>query len=228
MTTVVIVDDDEWIRRGRGDGLKAYHDITVRALLDPAGAMAFDFSGVDVVIVDAHDERQEWDRYPGVGVVERIRRDRSPEETLIVVVSGHTLDPMLRLRMAEAGADFFYAHLDLPTPESLADAIRHPDRSRRTDLLDRTALASLGLHPWSRPNAALRWTEDAGAEGLFTAEASQKSAGGSRRAMTRARNEVARRAHLEPSLGDRSRRPGDVTWRDVARFVNRALGRPGR
>lgn len=228
MTSVVIVDDDEWIRRGRADGLKAFADITVTALLDPGGALAFDYTDVDVVVVDAHDERQEWDRYPGVGVVERIRRARSPDQTLILVVSGHTLDPLLRLRMAEAGADFFYAHLDLPTPAALAGAIRHPDRSRRTDVLDRSALASLGLYPWSRPNAALRWTEDVGATRLFTEEGSQKSANGGRRAMARARDEIARRARLEPSLGDRARRPGDVTWRDVSRFVNRALGRHSR
>jgi DNA-binding response OmpR family regulator len=223
---VVIVDDDEWIRRGRRDGLAAMDDIDVVDTLTPEAATSrADWSNVDAVVVDAYDQRQASDRYPGVGVVEAIRRSRNADETLILVVSGHILEPLLRLRMAEAGADFFYAHLDLPDPLSLAEALRRPDLARRAGPGDTTELAAYGLRPWSKPNAAIRQAEQAGYLHLFTAEGSQKASGASRRAMIHARDELARLARLEPSLGDNERRPGDVTWRDVARFVNRALGR---
>lgn len=224
---VAIVDDEYWIRVGRQAGLSSFEDFDVVAVVDHNGALDVDWSGVDIAIVDAHDPLRKWDRYPGVGVVETIRRSRSPDETTIIITSGRMFDPLLRLRMAEAGADFFYSHLDAPDPASLADLLRHQDGAHSAAFGDGRELGALGLRTWSRPNEALHWIEDSGANRFFTDQGTQKSAPASRRVLSRARDEVARLARLDPSLGDPERRPGDVTWRDVVRFVNRALGRDG-
>lgn len=222
---VIIVDDDTWIRIGRTQGLAEFDDIEIVASLPHDEAMDCSWEDIDVAVIDAHDSRQEWDRYPGVRVVEAVRRTRPPTATTVIVTSGRMFDPMLRLRMAEAGADYFYSHLDAHDPTSLADLIRRPDGSHAATVDDREALAEMGLRTWSRPNEALRWLERSGAAGYFTGSGTQKSAGVSRRALGKARDEVARLARIDPSLGDPERRPGDVTWRDVVKFVNRALGR---
>ncbi len=222
---VVVVDDDTWIRMGRAQGLAEYADIEVVASLAHDDALAWPWDDIDVAVVDAHDSSQEWDRYPGVRVVEAIRRTRSSEATTVIVTSGRMFDPMLRLRMAEAGADYFYAHLDAPDPESLSELIRHPDGSHAAAPGDGHELADMGLRTWSRPNEALRWVEESGAAAHFTEAGTQKAARASRRALIKTRDEVARLARIDPSLGDPERRPGDVTWRDVVKFINRTLGR---
>ncbi len=223
---VVIVDDDVWVRTGRAAGLKAFADIEVVAVLDPETAFGFDWDDrIDVAMVDAHDPRSDWDRFPGVRVVESIRRRRTSDQTTVIVISGRMLDPMLRLRMAEAGADFYYGHLDAPDPHSLAALLRHPSDDRRCDAGSNAELSVIGLDVTSRPNQALGWIRDSEAVSYFTEAGTQKTAHASRRTLIKVRDEVAKRARLQPWIGDPQRRPGVVTWRDVSRFVNRALGR---
>lgn len=221
----MIVDDDVWIRTGRQSGLARFTDLEVVASMDPAQAAGFDWKDIDVALVDAHDSRQPWDRYPGVGVVEAIRRSRTPEQTTVIVISGRMFDPMLRLRMAEAGADFFYAHLDVPDPDRLAEVIRNPDPAHRSGPGDDASVAPLGLRSWSRPNQALGWLKETGADRFFTDAGTQKTARASRRTLTAVRDQVARLARFDPSLASTGSRPGQPSWRDVAKFVNRALGR---
>lgn len=224
---VAIIDDDLWIRTGRRTALSQFPDIEVVAAVEPDTAMSLDWNEVDVAVVDAHDPSQPWDRYPGVRVVEAIRKTRKSSETTIIVISGRLLEPMLRLRMAEAGADYFYAHIDVPTPESLARIIQHPSPSSLASPPDDRLLAEIGLRSWSRPNEALRWLEVSGNERFFRGTGTQKTAGGSRRVLDRVRDQVSRVAHLDPALGDPEKRPGDVSWRDVVKFVHRAIGRDG-
>lgn len=111
-TSVAVIDDDLWVRTGRATALTGA-GLRVVAACDHAAALALGpdvWDQVDVALVDAWDGREAWDRFPGVAVVEAIRRRRTPAETLIVVISGHVVSDVLRLRMAEAGADFFYGH----------------------------------------------------------------------------------------------------------------------
>ena len=77
---VAVVDDDDVSRRGLvellGDhaevaGGAGLTHVTRRDLGGPVGP-------VDVAIVDACDERRTDDQFPGVAVVEAIRRRRSP------------------------------------------------------------------------------------------------------------------------------------------------------
>jgi hypothetical protein len=72
-----------------------------------------------VVVVDAADERREDDQFPGVGVIEQIRKTPSSTETTILVLTGHYFHPALRRRMREAQADFFYHRSELQSAAAL-------------------------------------------------------------------------------------------------------------
>jgi CheY-like chemotaxis protein len=125
---VAVVDDDLGIRDGRAQALGTVDAIEVVATMDHAEAVdSFDlWESVDVALVDASDHRAGFDRFPGVAVVEAIRRVRTPDETTIIVITGHVVNDTLRLRMAEAGADYFYGHDDVAGIEELIDVVTTP------------------------------------------------------------------------------------------------------
>jgi hypothetical protein len=131
--------------------------------------------------------------------------------------------------MAEAGADFFYAHLDLPDPIALANVLRHPDQARRAHPGDPGELAQHGLRPSSRLNAAIHHVEDLGGEAFFaddraaTGRAARRS-----RPKDRLRDQIARIAGFDPGLGNPEKAPGNVNWHDIVRLMNRGLGRSQR
>jgi DNA-binding NarL/FixJ family response regulator len=223
---IVIVDDDVWVRRGRTASLSEVPGFDVVASLSHPDAVEYpSWDGVDVAIVDAWDEREEFDRFPGVRVVEVIREHRDRSQTLVIIISGHVVDDVLRLRMAEAGADFFYSHSDVRDLRSLVDVIREPDIARRVTPGDPGRLAVLGLTPDSRPNATLREITESQMEQAFTPGAPQKSLPLSRRGIINARKRLAALARLSPD-----RQPGHTRslnapeWRAIVRFVNRARG----
>ncbi len=123
-TRVIVVDDDDIIRRGSGEVLADHPDIEVTALLTHKEALQWsDWSLPDVVIVDAADERESTDQFPGVGVVERIRRGDGDRQPLIVVITGHFFDDAVRRRMREARADFFYHRSEVQDAGALHAAV---------------------------------------------------------------------------------------------------------
>ena len=159
---VAIVDDDEWIRRGRADALRDIPGIDVTSILDHHGGTAFGpgWDDIDVALIDARDDDQAWDKFPGVSVVEAVRARRNREQTTVVVISGHMLNDMLRLRMYEAGADFFYSHHEVRSIQQLTTVIQHPSLGRRASPPPSTSLSPSGLPnkferchnlpPWAR------------------------------------------------------------------------------
>ncbi len=153
---IAVVDDDMWVRTGRVSALESA-GLTVVLACDHDQALAGDdqWTDVDVVLVDAWDASQEWDRFPGVRVVESVRRVRSSSETLVIVISGHVTNELLRLRMAEAGADFFYGHGELRDLDDLLQAIRSPNQARRARPHSSTKVAVLGISSSAQLNAAL-------------------------------------------------------------------------
>jgi DNA-binding NarL/FixJ family response regulator len=223
---VVIVDDDAWMRRGRESWLLEAEGVEVLASLSPQEAMHYaGWQECDVALVDAWDDRETFDRFPGVRVVERIRQERTREETIIVVISGHVLDDLLRLRMAEAGADFFYGAGEVPDLDTLLQVIKEPAETRRVTPGDPLRLAPWGLNPESRPNAALQHIVDKGLEEAFTPGAPQREVSLSRRRIITARQRIATLAKMHPAASTRSGRPLRAPeWRAVVRFVNRARG----
>ena len=222
---VAIVDDDLWIRSGRAHALSAVDGIDVVTTVDHTEAI--DSIGlwdtVDVALVDAWDHRAGFDRFPGVAVVEAIRRSRTPDETTIIVITGHVVNDMLRLRMAEAGADYFYGHDDVAGIDELVGVIREPGIDRRPDLSAAT-MADLGVRPGSRPNAALAWIREEGLDDAFSGE-SQKALPVSRRAIMRIRREIGTIARVnEPRATGAEHEVRWPEWQSVVRFVNRVRG----
>ncbi len=221
---VVIVDDDAWMRRGRAAWLAEAPEVEVLATLTHEEALAYDhWESCDVALVDAWDEQERFDRFPGVGVVEHIRARRRPEETTVVVLSGHVFDDVLRLRMAEAGADYFCGTNEICDLDDLVELISRPSERHRSAPGDPGRLAELGLTESSRPNAALRDITERGLEGVFEAEGRPGEPGLSRRKTITLRRRLAALAGLAPPP---PRRPSQTVpeWRAVVRVVNRARG----
>jgi DNA-binding NarL/FixJ family response regulator len=223
---VVIIDDDLWVRRGRAAALGEVSGVRVMATFSHRDAMAYEgWEDVDVAIVDAWDETEAFDRFPGVRVVQTIRARRSPAETLIIVVSGHVFDDMLRLRLAEAGADFFYGHGEVRDVDTLAGAILRPNDARRVTPSGRERLAEVGLTPGSHPNAALDHITQAGLTAAFEPGRSQKELPVSRRGIITARRRMGELARLAPPrAAGPARRRTAPEWRAIVRFVNWARG----
>jgi DNA-binding NarL/FixJ family response regulator len=223
---VVIVDDDLWVRHGRATALGEVPGFDV-VEMSPREAMAFGdgWAGVDVALVDAHDASEPFDRFPGVRVVEAVRAHPGPDPTLVIVISGHFGNAFLRLRMAEAGADYFYRHQDVKDLDLLLRAIHSPDPAHRVQAPAADVLARLGLGPNSRPNAALHFLEEEGMLDVFDGRRAQKALSVSRRSIMRVRREMARLAGLTPiNPLSASRQLDAPEWRAVVEFVNRARG----
>ena len=173
--------------------------IDVAASLTHAGALDRPdlWDGIDVVLVDAADERNAADHFPGVAVVEEVRRHRPPGRTTVIVITGHFFDDAVRRRMREARADFYFHRSELGDARSLRDAVLHPQVARRVpDPVDPEALFSQGVTAETRVNRAVEHARDSGlAEAL--ADATQP-----RRTWLRLRREFNRDARLSPVTVD--------------------------
>jgi hypothetical protein len=152
---------------------------------------------VDVLLVDAADPRNRDDNFPGVAVVEEVRRHRTRQQTLIVVITGHFFDDAVRRRMREARADLYYHRAELGDVQALRDVVLRPPAHRPVpDPLQPEALFSQGVTEETRVNRAVAY---AGEHGLETALAGD---GRPRRAWLRLRREFNREARLSPVTVD--------------------------
>lgn len=114
--TVVLVDDDQLVRRALVDFLKIAPDIRVLATFNKAEG-AIDFvrrNPVDVAIVDIH--------MPGLNGVEATRKIKtSRSETKVLILTSFDEDVALHGTL-DAGASGFL--LKSTSPEALVDAVR--------------------------------------------------------------------------------------------------------
>jgi DNA-binding NarL/FixJ family response regulator len=220
---VAIVDDNLWVRHGRAAALCEQGEFDV-VELEHRQALEFgkDWAAVDVALVDAHDGTEPFDRFAGVGVVEALRAHGRPTATA-VVVSRLVANPYLGLRLAEAGADYCFHHEEVADPDALVEVTTRPSAEHRVVRPGRTALATMGLGPAARPNAALRYLVEEGLEGAFDGRRSQKSLELSRRTIMRVRREIGRLTGLHSPIGA-ARDLDSPDWRTVVDFVNRARG----
>jgi hypothetical protein len=216
---VAVVDDDDINRRGMASLLAEDDAIEVAASLTHAGAMDRPslWDGVDVVLVDAADERSPADHFPGVAVVVEVRRHRRPGQTVIVVITGHFFDDAVRRRMREAQADFYYHRTEVGDARSLRAAVLHQDALRRVPgPVDPEALFSQGVTDDTRVNRAVAFAVD---HGLQTEMATGDRP---RRSWLRLRREFNSEARLSPVTVDG--RPPDRPQRlpsrpQIARFL---------
>jgi DNA-binding NarL/FixJ family response regulator len=118
------VDDDEVARRGFVDILSGDPRVgsVVAASHDVATRWRDEWTGVDVVLVDAVDEGRDDDQFPGVRVVEQVRAMACRQPT-VIVLTPYFSDDALRRRMREARADYFCRRAELGRADRLLDAV---------------------------------------------------------------------------------------------------------
>lgn len=226
---VAIVDDDYWTLQGQRARLAEHPSITVVATVGHAEAAAWTtrWDEIDIAVIDAYDPGATFDRFPGVGVVESLRRHRDRAQTTAVVVSGHMHNQILKQRMFEAGADFYYHRSDVQTVEALINAILRTPEQNTARQGDPARLKELGLRAGARPNAAIAEVTRAHMQQALNPTDPQKSTDASRRAFINLRERVARHAKLteNPTSAAKSGTTSPPTWRTTKQFLNRALGR---
>jgi CheY-like chemotaxis protein len=216
---VVVVDDDDINRRGIASLLAEDPAIDVAASVTHADAVGRPelWQAADVVLVDAADERNEADHFPGVALVEEVRRSRPRARTVVVVITGHFFDEAVRRRMREAGADFYYHRTELGDARSLRDAVLHPEAHRRVPgPRDPEELFQHGVTDETRVNRAVAYAAD------HRLEAEMTDRDRPRRAWLRLRREFNREARLSPVTvdGRLPDRPQTLPSRpQIARFL---------
>lgn len=215
---IVIVDDDDLTRRGMAQVLAEEPGMEVIAQLSHDEALSWtgQWDRVDVAIIDAANDRLDADQFPGVAVVERVRQLRTPEQTTVIIVTGHFFDDALRARMREAGADYLYHRSELHDASALVNVTLHPDPAHcvpppaRGEMIFR-----LGITSRTNVNEALQWAAD---EGLL----SEAQPARSRRASLALRRRFNEVANLEPVNTDGyapTCAPAAPSLRQIGRFL---------
>ena len=226
---VVVVDDDDISRRGLAELLADRPELEVVGSFVHDDALEWDaeWDGVDIALVDAADSRRDDDHFPGVAVVDHIRRRRSREQTIVIVLTGHFFDDAVRRRMREAQADFFYHRSELQESADLYQAILHPDLASPgvPEVQNPEAQFRLGVVPSSRINDAVRYSRATGLEATLG-----DRNGGRSRSWSRLRTSFNDVAHLNPVNADGT--PPDRDQRDpsltqIERFLNWATRAKG-
>ena len=219
---IVIVDDDEWRRRGVADAvsdlgglLSLQAAVTTRqALASPVG------EGCDVVLFHT-DATAEWDHYPGIGVAARLRKSSPTVRRLLLVAPPGS--PLLPLRASEAGVTHFYRTSTLGTMSALERALLLADpECTPSGAIDRALLRSLGLSLSSRLNEGLAFVDESGLRPALNAPYAAMSR---RRGIT-IRTHLANIMDVKPvSAGSGSVvEPKTPTWRQLSAIVNLARG----
>jgi DNA-binding NarL/FixJ family response regulator len=198
---VMIVDDDDIDRRGMSSVLSDGPEIEVVAALTHREALQSStrWSCADVVLVDAADERLNDDQFPGVQVVDQIRRVHAGRPPTIIVVSEHYYDDALRRRMHEARPDYFHHRTHLNDGDALRRMVLHPQyvSAAVPPCLDLETQFRHGVTEYSRVNRAVTFARDRDLLELLATRPEPRS-----RAWLRLRKDFNREARLNPVTTD--------------------------
>jgi len=226
---VVVLDDDELLRRGECSAFREADDFELVGCAATSEAVTWteQWEDVDVVVVDAYDPRHGFDRFVGVEVVDHLRSLDLPTQPEVFVVGVQSDNPYLTVRLAEAGADHVHRREGIRSAAELLDAVRHPDPGRRPDA-ELACSRIPGLRGPTRINRLLRLLADDGLDLAFEPGVPQAASGFSRRKHIYVRELVHHEAQLGAAsrhrTGGRQVRGVVPTWREVVDFVNRARG----
>ena len=219
---VVVVDDDDISRRGLTELLTDRPELEVAGSLvhDHALEWTAEWETIDIAIVDAADSRRDDDHFPGVRVVDHIRRRRSRDQTMVIVLTGHFFDDAVRRRMREAQADFFYHRSELQESSDLYEAILHPERARAgvPEGTNSEAQFRLGIVPNTRVNDAVCYSRSTGLDAKLLNRGGDRS-----RSWSRLRTSLNDVAHLNPVNADGTppeRHQRDPSLTQIERFLS--------
>jgi DNA-binding NarL/FixJ family response regulator len=218
---IVVVDDNEWRRRGIGQAVGELGGVLeVAGLLRHGDAATFAWAGVDVVLVDAGAE-VAWDRFPGVSSAGLARAAVGPDA--VVVLLDNIRSPLIVLRAIEAGVDYLYRWTEVADATALERLVLVPDATRAPGhMLDYHALRRLGLSASSRPNRGLALLAERGLADAAT--------GFSLTALSRRRGITLRRDLADvmrvDALTTSAANPANPvpSWRQLERIVDLARG----
>ena len=221
-TRTVIVDNEAIGRSGTATLLGSNPLIDVVAILDHDEALAIaSWADDDVAAVDAAAEEREGDQFPGVAVVEAIRKQRSTSETRIIILTARAFHPALRRRMREARADLLYNRYELA--RDLTPLIRavlgqeEPGQAHLDESVEeQQALRELGVSKQTRVNAALAHADETEV-GLFL---NSGTAPRSNRRRITMRKRFDKFAQLDPrsTSGESLRSSSIPSWSQIERF----------
>jgi hypothetical protein len=231
---VALIDDDEWVRRGRAVALEGCPEVELALVVSTGEVLGrggsgeeMVWEGIDAVVVDPYLGPARFDRYGGVAAVEQIRASDGGEAPGIVAVSERVGDPYLRARLAWAGADYAYCRFEVGDVGSLLNVIAFPDGQHRLPSGDHV-LYLPGVRAGGRPGELLRLLEEEGVGHAFTPGLAQLDSGLSRRTIIRLRKLAAEVGGIETAPHRRCGGPADLgalpTWREVVDQVNRLRG----
>lgn len=128
----MLIDDNELTLDAFAAPLRRCAGVDLVAAVGHTDALAIEsWSDIDVVVLDAADEKRVGDQFPGVGVVRHIRARQGLARPVIAIVTGHFQNDGLRRRMAEVDADFFFHRANLRSVDILTDFVLDPDVYRR-------------------------------------------------------------------------------------------------
>jgi CheY-like chemotaxis protein len=219
---VVVVDDDDISRRGLTELLADRPELEVAGSLLHDDALEWDseWDTIDIAIVDAADSRRDDDHFPGVGVVDHIRRRRSRDQTMVIVLTGHFFDDAVRRRMREAQADFYYHRSELQESADLYEAILYPENARSgvPEATDPESQFRMGVVPDTRINESIRFSRSTGLDAKLAGRGGDRS-----RSWSRLRTSFNDVAHLNAVNADGTppeRHQRDPSLTQIERFLN--------
>jgi CheY-like chemotaxis protein len=222
-TRVLLVDDDPWTCGGALAALRAVGDLDVRASkVAPALAEGVD-QAVDVLVVDVRDRTSTFDRYRGVGLIEQVRRSDAlagARRPVLALTSDHDLD-LLAVRVAEAGADVLWRWDDIGTDHLVAAVHDAPPVAH---LDERSLKVRVGVDPCGRVNDFVAELVQQDLVHAFSPGTTQRGSGLPRRRSMAVRRLAGEVAGLRTTATVGETALETPSWREVRRFVQRALG----
>jgi hypothetical protein len=182
---------------------------------------------VPLAVIDADaPDADAWDGFSGVGLVPAARSAlRRHGTTMVVAVTRRVDDPLLQIRLFDAGATHVIARGALASGD-VVDALTRgaagPVRLHAND----TTRAAWGLRRVTNLGAGLEHISRSGLDRALAEGVPANQVGVTRRGMMSLRATVAAVAGIGPSavLSANASPPTDPTWRDLVRLLNAARG----
>lgn len=221
---IVVLDHDEWRRRGLTDGVRELGVATVHAP-SPDALARVPWDRVRLALVGVDMPVTAWDRYAGLRLV-RAARDRAGRGAGLVTVALTTAvgNPLVAVRAGEAGVDHLYPSHEVGDLETLGRVVTAPGAERAPlQVVDHAGLRLLGVTFGSRLTAGLDLVEALGLAPVFSGPGGH---GLTRRRAITVRRRLAETIGVRP-VGPASasaHQPSIPSWRHLRELLDLARG----